>query len=420
MASITDGLFAGRAGIQSHGSAIGVLADNIANSNTTAFKASRPDFTDLLAGTIGGGGTGSVTVGSGSTLSSITTVFNQGTFEFTGRALDLAIDGNGFFIVEDDLGTRFFSRAGNFTVDAAGDLRNQTGLKVVGFPENGTGTLEAINLNTLAQGSVDTTAVTITGNLNASSDVTTAPDDDDDPTFAELSAAASYSTFVDVFDSLGDTHPVTVFFFNGGAGEWEVKAYVDGSEVDGTPGLPSLIGSSTIEFGPDGTRTTIPASDFTVDAAWANGSNAGEFTMLFSPFTQFSSASAITSITQDGSGSGSVVSFSVEKDGTLFALLDNGQTSNIGKIGLATFANPEGLQRIGNSLFLNSGSSGEAVIGTPRSGKFGSIEAGALELSTADIASDFIKLISLQRGFQGSSRIITNIDNLLNEIINLA
>jgi flagellar hook protein FlgE len=425
--SIIDGLFSGRAGIQSHGAGISVLADNIANANTTAFKASRPDFTDLLAGTIGGGS--SIGVGSGSQVSSVTQIFNQGTFEFTGRGLDLAIDGNGFFIVQDQAasGQRFYSRAGNFSVDPEGNILNQNGFNVMGFPVGGSGGLEGLNVNNRSQaGSVSTNDVTITGNIDASTPtVTLAQANAAAGSFTDLGNTAQFSTFVDVFDSLGGSHTVTTYFFHIDAATrtWAVRSYVDGADVAGVPGVPTQVGAvDNMTFNASGVKTfpSAGAVDYTAAPAWANGSGIGSIDFHFDPMTQFSSSSNIDSISQDGTGGGSVVSFNVEQDGTLVARLDNGQTSQIGTLGVAIFSNPEGLRRSGESLYAESIASGEPVVGTPGTGTFGGIESGTLELSTSDIASDFIKLISLQRGFQGSSRVITNINDLLNEIMNLA
>ena len=420
MPSIIDGLFAGRAGIQSHGTAISVLADNVANQNTTGFKQSRADFIDLLAGSLGGGS--SVQAGSGSAIVSVTPILTQGTFEFTGRGLDVAIDGNGFFVVEDSggAGQTFYSRAGVFHVDKEGNLLDQNNYAVLGFKSTGAGGLEPMNVNEKEQGSIFTSTVTFSGNLDASSDLT-AGIPAAGSTFAQYNNAAQFSTFVDVYDSLGEPHTATVFFYHTATSpaSWTAVAVVDAGEVGGVDGVPSVIGTSTLNFSSDGTRIA-PLTDFTATPAWDNGSSVGSIVFAFSPFTQFSSSSNIGSIAQNGTGSGSVVGFNVEADGTFFAQLDNGQTSRIGTIALSTFANAEGLRRVGNSLYTESVSSGEPVVGTPGTGTFGSLEAGALELSTADIAGDFIKLISLQRGFQGSSRIITNISDLLKEIINLA
>ncbi len=440
MPSINDGLFAGRSGIQSHGTAIAVVADNVANANTTGFKSSRADFVDILAGNLSGAGSATA-VGSGSSIGAVTQVFSQGSFEFTGRGLDLGIDGNGFFIVQDNSGTgqQFYTRAGNMSVDADGNLLNQNGYQVQGFPAGGSGGIEALNVNQISQSSVATSLVEVTGNLNASSTPTTlgAPVtagalNADFDTFTELTQESDFSTFVDVFDSLGDSHTATVYFIHrdtadsavvGSAGLWSVVAVVDGGEVaGGTAGVPELIGNFDMDFSTSGTRLgTVAATDFTAapDPTWANGTTSS-IGFSFDPFTQFSTASTVNSITQDGTGGGSVTAFSVDSDGSLFARLDNGRTADIGTIALATFGNIEGLRRVGDSLYAESTTSGEPVVGNPGVGIFGGIQGGAVELSTADIASDFIKLISLQRGFQGSSRMITNIDDLLNEIISLA
>jgi flagellar hook protein FlgE len=201
-----------------------------------------------------------------------------------------------------------------------------------------------------------------------------------------------------------------------------VQAYVDGGEVTGqTAGQPYQVGSSTLSFGTDGNRVSpIPATDFTGTPAWNNGSTAGSIKFSFTPFTQFSEGSATTSVTQDGTGTGRVVAFSVDEGGKLLAKLDNGQSSTIGTVALASFADQERLQRVGQSLFSQSSDSGEPVLGTPGSGIFGKVESGTLELSSADIASDFVKLISLQRGYQGCSRVISTINQLTEELVNLA
>lgn len=442
MPSIINGLFAGRSGIQGHGSAISVLADNISNSNTVGYKPTRPEFSDLLAGNLGGGGGGGITVGSGSSLTGTTQIFSQGTFEFTGRALDLAIDGTGFFITEDTLGQRLYSRAGNFSVDSDGNLLNQNGNSVLGFPEGGTGGLERINVNDRTSSDVFTRNVDITGNLDASTPVLTngATDIPDDvstnntvtTTYTDLNNAAEFSTFVDVFDSLGASHTVSIFFFHtasGATNEWVARAYVPEEDILPTTsppgpivgtGQPYQIGSVTMEFSSDGQRINVTDPDFTATESWANGSSPMNIEFSLDPFTQFANPSSINSISQDGSGGGQIISFSVGSSGQLFALLDNGQQSEIGTLAVANFSNLEGLGRRSGSLWVETVTSGEPVVGTPNTGQFGAIQSEALELSAADLAADFIKLISLQRGFQGSSRVIGSIDELLNEIVNLA
>ena len=453
MPSIVNGLFAGRGGINSHGVAIAVVGDNISNASTIGYKTARTEFEDLVAG-----GTGNKIVGSGSSVAAVTTVFQQGTLELTGRDLDLAVDGNGYFTVEDN-GARFYTRAGNFKVNSQGDIVTQNGLNVLGFPAGGSGALETLNINAVNQSSVNTSNVTITGNLDAGGTEVEFDNIPDEATalpgarvplqntnasatanrasYTTLNGLAEFSTVVEVFDSLGEAHTVTFFFYkdDDNANTYNAYGYVNSEEVDidgggnpdtSNPGEPRLIaGSGTpidLQFNADGTLNAAASTATLSQAiAWNNGSDATQVVNFdFSGFTQYAASSSISGIAQDGQGVGTVTSISVENNGDIFAVLDNGQTSVIGTVGLSTFANPEGLTRVGKQLLQESQASGEPIAGVPDSGTFGSISAGSLELSTTDIAAEFVKLITLQRGFQANSRIITTINQLLNEIINLA
>jgi flagellar hook protein FlgE len=426
--SIVNGLFAGRSGIASHGAAIAVVGDNISNASTIGYKASRAEFEDLIAGEGGGG----KTVGSGSSLAAVTTIFGQGTFEFTGRPLDLGIAGNGFFVVAQGE-QRFYTRAGNFKVDSSGYVVNQNGLEVLGFPANASGALERLNVNTIEQSSVATTDLSMVGNVSAGATVISAagiPATTGSPpttSFADINARAAHSQAIDVFDSLGKGHTLTAFFFKTGATapQYTVKMYARNEEVDATPGTfsgyPREVGSCTLSFGGDGQRTgTIPATDITASIAWNNGSNASSIDVSFSSFTQYSGQSNIQVISQDGKGIGAVTDISIDDSGLITAKLSNGQSANIGTIGLAAFSSPEGLTRNGFSLLSKSLSSGEPIVGRPGSGTLGKVKAGSLELSTTDTAAEFVRMITLQRGFQASARIITTVNQLLNEIIQLA
>ncbi len=440
MPSIINGLFSGRSGIASHGTAISVVGDNISNANTVGFKTARAEFQDLIAG----GQTSGKIVGSGSSTSAVSTIMDQGTLEFTGRTLDLAIDGNGFFAVASG-NSRYYTRAGNFKVDASGYVVNQNGLQVLGFPANGTGALEAINVNTISQGSIATNAVRISGNVDASADIVALADipvtsmagaaPASTTTYAELNDVAEFSTVVEIFDSLGAAHTASFFFFHTDVNEYTVRAYVNSDEVDpsGTAtGLPRQItlaggtavnGSIVMSFDGDGSRNNGPAVgayDLEASIAWNNGSDASTIGISLDPYTQYSSVSNVSAITQDGQGVGTVGSLNIEKNGDIFAILTNGQTAVIGTIGLVNFSNPEGLIRVGNQLLQQSPVSGEPIAGEPGSGVFGKLQSGSIELSTVDIANEFVKLITLQRGFQANSRIINTINSLLNEIIQLA
>lgn len=441
MSSIVNGLFAGRSGIASHGTAIAVVGDNISNSSTIGFKASRSEFEDLVSG----GQASNRVVGSGSQISAVSTIFTQGTLESTGRQLDLAIAGNGFFVLNDG-GQRFYSRAGNFKVNSAGFVTNQNGLEVLGFPAGGSGALERININNASQDTnISTSEVTITGNVDASATNlaagTLAALNATTPragtatvgtgTYADLSNAAEFSTVVEVFDTLGASHTLTVFFFKTGNNQYTAQAYTNAEEVANSPsgdaGEPRLIYNAAgtdanivLDFNPDGTLQAGSERSLQLSIPWANGSSTSSIDLDLSNFTQFSTQSNVTALTQNGKGVGSVGSISISQNGEIFALLSNGQSSIIGTIGLVNFSNPEGLTRSGNNLLQQSPNSGEPIVGRPGSGTLGTIESGRIELSTVDIADQFVKLITLQRGFQANSRIITTINQLLNDIIQLA
>ena len=419
MPSIINGLFAGRAGISSHGIAIATVGDNISNSSTVGYKTTRAEFEDLLAG----GQTIGKVVGSGSNIKRITTIQEQGTFEFTGRPLDLSIDGDGFFVVRDENSlNQFYTRAGNFRVNDEGNIVTQSDQVVLGFPPSGSGSLQALNINTITQGQIQTNTVTLSGNLDSTSAVQASPGGTD---FDAIQGAAAFSTTTSVFDPQGAKHEIRYYFFKTAANAWSVEAYVDAGEVGGTAGNAQLVDTFALTFNADGSRATAaptpPAGDLTMSLAWANGSTPPNQAIAVNlpSFTQFATQSAIDAITGDGNGVGAVSSVSVNSNGDVFAILDNGQTATLGVVALATFANSEGMSRVGGSRFEETIESGPPIIGVPGRSS-GSIEGGNLELSTTDLANEFVKLITLQRGFQASSRIISQIDQLLNEIIQLA
>lgn len=433
MPSIINGLFAGRSGIASHGTAIAVVGDNISNSSTIGFKAARAEFEDLIAG----GQTAGRVVGSGSAIAAVSPIFEQGTLELTARPLDLAIDGNGYFALANGA-ERFYTRAGNFKIDSAGFIVNPNGLAVLGFPAGGTGALEPININTIAQESVATTQLTLAGNLDAGARVLTNGAADiptvspvgtvtSTTTYADLNAQAAFSNTVQVFDSLGAKHSVTFFFFHTSPSQYVVRGYVNSEDVDPTgtaTGLPRLVGSATLDFNGDGSRSNPPpvgSGDLNnVTINWNGAATDSSLSVTFAPYTQFSASPNVLVVAQDGKGIGTVTSISIGKDGQVNALLDNGQSATIGTIGLVNFANSEGLVRAGKNLLQQSRDSGEPVVGRPTNGTFGAVQSGTVELSTVDIANEFVKLITLQRGFQANSRIITTINQLLNDIIQLA
>jgi flagellar hook protein FlgE len=440
MSSIINGLFAGRSGITSHGLAISVIGDNLSNANTVGFKAARAEFEDLVAS---GQATGRI-IGSGSQVARVSRLFSQGTLESTGRQLDLAIAGNGFFILSKG-SQRFYTRAGNFRLDNEGFIVSQNGLKVLGYSANGSGMLEPININSFNSNTdIYTTSVRVSGNLNANEPIipaaTLAALNAGTPiagsstpgttTYAQLANAAAYSTVFEVFDSLGQSHTITAFFFRTGVNQYTVQFYVNAEEVTGSPpgdaGLPRRLANSggtdwdiVLDFTGSGQLSSSSETSLTVQIPWSNGSNPSTIELNFQDFTQFASPSNIGSIFQNGKGVGVIGSISISSDGQIYALLTNGQSARIGTIALANFSNPEGLARVGNNLLIQTPESGEPIFGLPARGTFGSLESGRLELSNVDMADQFVKLIIFQKGYQASSKMISSINQLLSELMQL-
>jgi flagellar hook protein FlgE len=418
-------LFAAIAGLQNHITYMDVVGNNIANVNTQGFKASRVTFQDMLTQTISGasaptenrGGTNPQQVGLGMKIGGIDVLHTQGSLQATGRATDFAIQGTGFFIIRDGDRT-FYTRDGAFDVAVTGELVNPTnGYKVQGWQANTNGVVD-INapLTSIvipmgqAIAAQETTQVTLQGNLNSAS----VQND-------------SFSTTIDVFDSLGKPHPVTITYTKtANANEWDVTATSLDPDVNALA-VDTGAGGTTVVFGPDGRRTTPPmGTPMSIDVDLTTASGAGttgtvDFTMDIDhdALTQFAGPGAVAPTFNNGFSAGSLVSFSVGPGGDITGIFSNGTTRPLGQVAMALFTNPAGLQRAGSNNFEATSNSGVPNIGTPGTGGRGSIGAGVLEGSNTDLAREFTNVVIAQRGFQASSRIISTADQMLEGLVNL-
>lgn len=403
-------------GLSANDRALQVIANNLANLNTVAFKTARPNFRDLFYQQIGSTGSGNpVQVGVGTGISSISSLFTQGSIESSGVKTDVALQGDGFFIL-DDGGLRLYTRAGTFELDANGFLVSSTGANVLGFPAiNGVvgsnTTLVPLQINTGQISAPNpTNTIEITMNLNA-----------DDP------VGTTFSTAIGVVDSLGSTHIVTANFTKTGTNTWDYDLTVPAVDVGGLiTDPPVVLNFGTLTF--DGTgQLILPAADVAgiTIAGFVNGANNLTFDWkLYDPnggsiVTQVSSPSATFTTRQDGFPAGTLLDFSIQGDGTIQGVFSNGQTLALGQIALATFPNVQGMLRDGNNNFLASLSSGQPNTGVPGTGGRGSVSGGALELSNVDIAREFSRLILAQRAFQANARTFTTFDEVTQETINL-
>ena len=428
--SITSSLYTGVSGLLTHGAALSVVGNNITNVNTVGYKASRADFADLLSSL-----EGEVRIGRGVRMVGVTRLFVQGALQTTQNATDLAIQGAGFFVVKDPGGASLYTRAGQFLVDADGALVNPEGFTLQGFPVDTagqvTGALDDIVLGdgtTLAPKA--TTGISLTVNLDASA-VTPAADwpggGGTDAPAGEWIAASNFSTtLVTVYDSLGQSYPLSFMFRKTDANTWEYRVLTPISNVQADPADPDnliAVGEGTLAFNSDGTLdidgSTI--NDITISGL-VNG--ADDITIAadqldFGGTTQFAQGSAVSISQQDGYSSGALSGITIDARGLLTGQFTNGGLVPLYQIALANFPSPAGLAGVGNNLFAQSFESGNALTGAPGTGGFGTLLSSGLELSTVDISQEFVNLISAQRGFQVSSRIVTVADQMYDEAANL-
>ncbi|MBN8548829.1 MAG: flagellar hook protein FlgE [Deltaproteobacteria bacterium] len=417
---IESALFSSKEGLTANGQAIAVVGDNIANSNTTAYKTSRVEFGDLFAA--GKDATfpdALPQAGSGVQVNRVRQIHETGVIEATGRPLDVGIAGDGFFM-SGDIESPLYTRAGNFSINSEGLLVTADGQPILGLQGSGT-TLGTLNLKNIAAAGSPTSAVALFGNLNSSAAVSTVPTTP--ATFNEITSAASFVVpSLEVHDSLGVSHGVTLAFFKGASNSWTAHAYMDGGDLGQTAGVPVEVGSATtLAFSSSGVILDADkaAAKMTVNAAYTGGAAAGNFTIDLSSFSQFAGSSGVNSLTQDGQSAGNVKSYEFLKTGQLNAVMDNGTIVQIGTVQLAQFPNVDGLQRAGNAAFRTSDSSGKPVISNPGSEGTGTLESASLERSTVDLANQFVDLVLYQRGYQANSQTFGAANQLIQSTIAL-
>jgi flagellar hook protein FlgE len=425
-------LYTGISGMGANSTALAVIGDNIANLNTTGFKGSRVNFGDVLSQSITGSA-GSSQVGRGVKVTKVSPEFTQGSFESTGNGLDLAIDGDGLFIVRHDT-AQYYTRAGQFTLDKNGNVVNSDGYLLQGFQVDSTGkvtgTTGDISFSGQQSQANATTTATVNVNLNAS-DVVGAGWALDGNGDGIVNDPAGYneSTTIRVYDTLGASHDVTIYFEKTAAGAWTAH-YVTKDPADATQ-LVEAGTTQALTFGTDGSLTDDNSATAPIDldlggAAVQNvtfnfGTGTGEVPVGtgFDGATQFAAPFSVTKLSQDGYGAGTVSNISIAENGLISASFTNGQSRVVGEVALARFLDPSSLTKLGRNLYEETYESGQAVVASPETSGTGRVLSNTLELSNVDLAHEFVKLISAQRAFQANSRIITTTDSLMQELVNL-
>jgi flagellar hook protein FlgE len=414
-------LFSAVSGLRAQQTMMDVVGNNIANVNTAGYKSSSTVFEDTLSQVVkaagapqgAAGGTNPAQVGLGVRLGAITTNFSQGATQLTGRQTDVAVSGDGFFVVKQD-GQTLYSRAGAFTFDARGNLVNPDGAVVQGWmAKNGVvDTNAGVTSLVLPVGKAlppkQTAGVDIGGNLPSDAGVAPSP-------------GSTIVSSIDIFDSQGQAIPATFTYSHTGAGTWTVDVKVP--KADGTGdtsvGTQNLTWNDTTKTF-DATTMPLTAANL-VAAGYSFGSTDVTVTLgtTTKPLTQYAAANTVTALGQDGSAIGSLQSFTLSGDGTLVGVFSNGLKQALGQVALANFNNPPGLEKTGGSLYAATVNSGNPAVGTAGSGGRGTLASGALEMSNVDLAQEFTNLVVAQRGFQANSRVITASDEILQDLINM-
>ncbi|HHZ88532.1 MAG TPA: flagellar hook protein FlgE, partial [Chromatiaceae bacterium] len=370
-------------------------------------------FADVYATSFAG--VSSTTAGSGVRVVAINQQFTQGNINFTDNNLDLALNGEGFFVLNDN-GDQSYTRSGSFKVDRDGNVVDHAGnrLQVFSPVNNGTsfntGVLQDLTLSTADGAPHVTTSITAGLNLDSSQA---------QPALAFDSSVAetyNYSTSLTVYDSLGAPHTSTMFF---------AKTAVDNiwdtfMEIDGTPVTVGGAASATMQFDQSG-ALILPAGGNVVYDAFAPPGGAGPISMTidYTNATQFGSKSGVNDLSQDGYASGRLSGVDIDSSGVVFARFTNGQSRALGQVALADFANPGGLSQLGNTAWSETFESGDVILGAAGTSNLGSIQAGALEASNVDIAEQLVGLITAQRNFQANSQVISTADTITQTIINI-
>jgi flagellar hook protein FlgE len=461
--SVLASLFSGIAGINSNGSALSVSGDNISNMNTIAFKTRTALFESNLTQRIG-----DVEIGLGSQLAATNTAFSQGAFSSSSRSLDLAISGRGFFVVQNDQGERFYTRAGSFGQDQQGNIASLLGgYALMGYRLNETtgvaeGELSAMNINALSAQPVSSKRVSIDMNLDPNAPVIAGAFD---PTsFADAQRTSNFDIPATVYDSRGTARSVVTYFRKTSENTWNFYTMTkmnnlqdgggatvnNGGDADAT----CVLKAGTIAFNTDGSLSSktygtagldlwsadvAPGDaqinpgellDTNVDIRWAGADvldwddfqiDFGDLTGSKALSTQFDNGgdSTYTGVETDGAPFGTLQTLEITKGGLVRGIFSNGKSRDIYKIPLASFPNEEGLFRVGSNAYQASAKSGEALISGAGTVGLGEVQAFALEQSNVDLATEFVKIIQYQRAFQASSRTVSAASDLLQDLVNL-
>jgi flagellar hook protein FlgE len=430
--SLYSALYAGVSGLSAQANAMASVADNITNINTIGYKSAETQFRTLVSD--GRGNVPYTAAGVAATTRSL--VSKEGVLQASGSATDLGIAGAGFFVTRDGIGpnaTIAYTRAGSFAPDTQGYLKNAGGYFLQGwqldslgnYVNNGsTNALIPINFSRLSGTAEATSRLEMRANLDSTATTFTGPYVAGD--MANGTTLPQFSRPVDVTDAQGGSHPVTLAFLKTGVNTWVGEIYVNPASAVTAPG--GVLASGTVKFNPDGSldlANSSPALFNTITPNWTSGAGTGPIKLGLGSnggiegLTQFGSPSAVISSTVNGGLLGSVSSARVSESGVVSAVFDDGTSRAVFQLPLASFQNPNGLARLPGNAFSESDQSGSVAINSPGALGAGTIASSTLEASTVDLAQEFTNMIRFQRAYSASSKIITTVDEMLQEVSNL-
>lgn len=389
-----SGMFAiGLSGVNAFTESLEAVSNNIANTQTTGFKRVRTDFSTLVAAEAAGGGI----FAGGVSAANRQLVNEQGAITRTASATDIAVSGDGFFVVSDSVDATapfLFTRSGGFSIQEDGSLMNEAGFFLRAAPVgadgnaavSGLSSLEIVNASRIPGLAEATSTITLAGNLDSGA-----------------ASGATLAQHFQIFDADGNARTLALTFVKAGADRWNVAAaFADGAQ--------ETVATGDIVFGADG-RIDDAASSF--PASFAIAANAGQSVDVnFGSLTQGPRAAQFTVASADGAAFGALSGLEISRDGRITALFANGLRRDIYQIALANFVNAEGLEKGPRSTFLTNSAAGDLSLDIPQTGRAGAVEARALEISTVDIAQEFSTLIETQRAYAANTRIITVADEL--------
>jgi flagellar hook protein FlgE len=403
--------------LDANGVAVDVVGNNLANLNTTGYKESAAYFRDLVSESVDAGQT---QLGFGVAPPLTIREFTQGAIQSSSGPLDAAIQGNGFFVVNDN-GATEFTRAGNFQVDLSGNLLTPTGQQVQGWMATGgvVNTGGPIGNITVPVGSLQAPQATQNMTLSANFDAS-----------ASTGAASDWSAPITVYDSLGTSHVLTLNFQQTAANTWSCQATVPGADVTaGTAGTPYDVGKPvTLVFNSSGGLSTPAAGSPITFSIGQPSDGAAPMSVNWNPWnadgtastlTQFDQTSATSATTQDGAAAAQLTSVTMGNGGQLLASYSDGQQTVVGQLAMANVQNPQTLVSVGNNNYQVSADTAAPAIGAPGTGGRGTIVGGALESSNVDMATELTNLIVLQSAYQANSKVVTTVDTLAQAATNL-